>query len=1017
MKVRERQNGMPSSHADDLWIQDLLKLASDGIHVLDRNGNVVLVNDSFCAMLGYEREELLMMNVSQWDAQWSKDELRRKFKDLKGKRNTFETKHRRKDGSVIEVEIGVTGVLMNGNDYLYAAARDITERKRATQALQESEERSRLLLENASDAIFLADVESGLIIDVNIKACELVGCSREELLGKHQSELHPPEIREQSARGFKAASLMPQGQSLRASTHILHRDGTRIPVEISGVVMEVKGRKVRQGIFRDMRDYVRLQAERSQAEKKFKVLVEQSLAGIYIISDGKFTYVNPQFASIYGYTQEEILALPSILQLVSDNDKGLVEENVEKRVQGKVSDLHYTFRGLRKDGSEIDVEVHGTKAHLDGETVVIGTLLDITHQRAALEKLKRSEERYRSLIEQAPEGIFIATLDGTLQIANPKSCTMLGYTKAELEGQSILITYDPAEDDQARERMRRDIPEGKESKFERRMRRKDGTYFLAEISLKRLASGLWQGIFTDVSDRRKSEEQLRMLSQAVEQSQVSIIVTDVLGHIEYVNPKFTKATGYTFEEVRGKNPRFLKSGYTSAEEYKKLWDTIMTGAPWRGEFHNKKKNGELFWEDAVISPIRDERGTITHFLAVKEDITDRKTLEQQVFHTQRMDSLGTLAGGIAHDLNNVLAPILLSVQSLLRKTEDPTGRKLLTNVEQSAQRGKEIVKQVLNFARGGTGEKTLLQLRHSLSDLEHMVHETFPRSIQFKTDFPKDLWTVMADPTQLHQIFMNLCVNARDAMPQGGTLTLSAKNFMVDQSFSQMQLGARPGPYVVVSVADTGTGIPRDRLSRIFDPFYTTKELGKGTGLGLSTVHTQVKNHGGFVRVESTPREGSTFSVFLPAQVSKESVERSRVVEIIPQGNGEVILIVDDERSLLESAKIVLEVNGYQVLTAEDGTEAVTVMAGRKQKIDLAIVDMMMPYMDGTATIRSLKKIDPTVKIIASTGAIADSKHELIEPLLTAFLPKPYTAERLLSVIKKALESAEERSYESPEIA
>jgi CheY-like chemotaxis protein len=368
-----------------------------------------------------------------------------------------------------------------------------------------------------------------------------------------------------------------------------------------------------------------------------------------------------------------------------------------------------------------------------------------------------------------------------------------------------------------------------------------------------------------------------------------------------------------------------------------------------------------------------------------------------------MESIGTLAGGIAHDLNNVLAPIMMSVEILKEKFKDEQSRRMLSIVESSAKRGADMVKQVLTFARGVDGERVLLQTRHLLKEVAKMISETFPKTIQLRTNIAENLWPIMGDATQLHQVMVNLTVNARDSMPAGGTISLLAENAVVEQN-QQNPANAKPGFYVVLKVADTGTGIPREILDKIFEPFFTTKEMGKGTGLGLSTVLGIIKSHGGFVQVQTEINKGTMFIIYLPALEGIRNMPVENEKRSLPTGNGELILAVDDEASVLSMTKETLENFGYRVITARDGTEAVAVYSANRNEIKGVLTDMLMPHMDGPATIRVLKKLDPNIKIIAASGLMDSEKVKDATGLdHIAFLMKPYTTEALLSTMQNLL--------------
>ena len=432
-----------------------------------------------------------------------------------------------------------------------------------------------------------------------------------------------------------------------------------------------------------------------------------------------------------------------------------------------------------------------------------------------------------------------------------------------------------------------------------------------------------------------------------------------------------------------------------------LKTTIEHGS-WQGELEQITKTGTEITVQSRWTLMRDQSGKPQSILVVNTDITEKKQLEQQFYRAQRLESLGTLASGIAHDLNNILTPIMTVAQLLPLKFPhlDVQNRQLLKILEDNTKRGAEIVKQITAFARGAEGKRVALQPRHLLKEITRIVKSTFPKSIQISTHIAAaNLLTVSADPTQIHQVLMNLCVNARDAMPDGGNLRISADNFRVDENYARRNLEAKIGDYVVITVSDTGCGMSQEVLDRIFEPFFTTKELSKGTGLGLSTVIGIIKNHDGFVNVQSKVGRGSQFQVFLPAiqTVAIELDEHSQIA----RGNGELILIVDDEALIRDVAKTSLELFNYRVLTASDAIEAFSLYAQHTDEINLVLIDIQMPSMDGLHVIRVLQRMNPAVKIIAISG-LASNRHLLATSGLEvqAFLPKPYTMKELLDTIQ-----------------
>jgi PAS domain S-box-containing protein len=497
----------------------------------------------------------------------------------------------------------------------------------------------------------------------------------------------------------------------------------------------------------------------------------------------------------------------------------------------------------------------------------------------------------------------------------------------------------------------------------------------------------------------KLKEQAALLDISTD----AIVVIDLEGIIVYWNKGAECLYQWTSGEAVGKS--FIELLHSdSIKQVLQATDATLTEGLWSGELEQVKKNNSLCTVESRWTVVREENGEPKSIFISSTDITAKKRLESQYLRIQRMEGIGTLAGGIAHDLNNVLAPILLSLEIFKKKFTDSQSQQMLSIVEASARRGAEMVKQVLTFARGIDGERITVQSTHLIKEMEKIMRETFPRDIMIKSEVPKNLWTLTGDPTQLHQVLLNLCVNARDAMPNGGALTIGAANIVLDENFVRMQPESHIGRYVIIKVTDNGTGIPQNIIAKIFEPFFTTKEVGKGTGFGLSTVHSIVKSHGGFVNVYSEIGKGTSFRVYLPAQEeSSTNVQEEEQTEI-PDGNGETILVVDDEVSIREVTRDTLESRGYKVLTANDGTEALTICSQHTGEIALCLTDIMMPYMDGPSTIRALHKLKPSLKIIAASGLATHAVLESDEDgYVDAFLQKPFTAEKLLFVIHEVL--------------
>ncbi len=518
------------------------------------------------------------------------------------------------------------------------------------------------------------------------------------------------------------------------------------------------------------------------------------------------------------------------------------------------------------------------------------------------------------------------------------------------------------------------------------------------------------GTAHDITGRRRGEQALRaseqQFSSAFEHAPIGIGLLSPEGRWLKVNSAVCNMLGYTASELLEMTFQQIappEDVDMDLENIHRLLDGTI--AIYEREKRYIHKDGRHVWALLSVAIAKDEAGCPIHFIAHIQDITDRKVLEQQFLRAQRIESIGTLAGGIAHDLNNVLAPIMMSIDLLRDHITDPNALDILDLVGKSARRGADMVGQVLTFARGVEGGSEEMQVSEIIQDLLRIVRDTFPKNIQTESDVGSELWLVTGDPTQIHQVLLNLCVNSRDAMPEGGIITLKAENVIIDEHYAAMNLDSSPGPYLKIGVEDTGHGIPSGIIDRLFDPFFTTKEIGKGTGLGLSTSLAIIKSHGGFIRAYSDPGEGARFRIYLPALPGAGAGEPVPEKTSLPRAKGETVLVVDDEASIRQITRQTLEAFGYKVLLAADGTEAISLYVQHLDTISVVLTDMMMPLMDGPAVIRVILRINPRARIIGASGITAKGRvTEAATAGLEHFLPKPYTAETMLRMLRKVID-------------
>ncbi|MCP4252215.1 MAG: PAS domain S-box protein [Candidatus Scalindua sp.] len=617
------------------------------------------------------------------------------------------------------------------------------------------------------------------------------------------------------------------------------------------------------------------------------------------------------------------------------------------------------------------------------------------------EELRVSEKKYRGIFEQAAVGIIHVASNGKFLKANKRFCEITGYTELELLGHTFQdITHSDDLDIQHQARKR--VLDGEASKYqiEKRYIRKDGTVVWVNLSvaLTRDSSGkpdYFVSVIEDITERKKAEDQVRKLSHAVEQSSSTVVITDTKGNIEYANPKFTQLTGYSLEEAAGKTPRILKSGKISPEVYKELWKTIKSGKEWKGEFCNKKKSGELYWESASISPVKDENGEIANFIAVKEDITEQKKMEGALLQSEKLKSLGTITAGVAHEFNNILAVVMGSAEVLEGgfKDEQELKRGLKAIIE-AGDDGAGIVKRMLSFSKAELSESDYISF--DINDLIKQAMEfTMPRwknmaqSKNIKYDISTagvtDTPEVLCNPTELREVFVNLIHNSLDAMPDGGTIAMSTRCIRYE--------GELKGDFIEITFADTGKGMSEEVKRKIFDPFFTTRRP-HGTGLGMSVTYGIMKRHGGKIEVESEVGKGATFTLQIP-------IRKGAVQEVVPSESVQeietkrlYILVVDDEQEICDILSTFLTKKGHTVKVVSNGAEAIEL--SRREEFDLVLCDLAMPDVTGYDVIKALNKLDKRPKVVISTGWDEKLKPLDKEPLKAdLIIKKPFNLKEL----------------------
>ena len=632
----------------------------------------------------------------------------------------------------------------------------------------------------------------------------------------------------------------------------------------------------------------------------------------------------------------------------------------------------------------------------------------VRNRRAEISRAE-NERRYHAIFETIPVPMWVYDL-GTLRFleVNQAAIDHYGWTRDEFLAMTILAIR-PAEDVPHLMAHLHDTRVGRSLTGIRRHLKKTGEMIQVDVVSHTLDFAGRHArivIAQDVTERLHAQDRLTTLSRAIEQAPFSVMITDTAGAIQYVNPQFTRTTGYEPAEVIGQNPRILKSGTHPPEFYSELWAAITAGGDWRGEIQNRKKDGSLYWGAASISPVTDPGGRIAHFIGVIEDITARKLLEQQFRQAQKMEAVGRLAGGVAHDFNNLLTVIsgFTEIVADSIASDDPRSSQL-AEVRSAAARAAALTKRLLAFSRRQVLQPETLDLNAAVSGMEKMIRRLIGEDITVRLDLAPGVPSVVADVGQIEQALLNLVVNARDAMPNGGTLEIATSEADMDEAFVRTHPGASLGSYVVISVRDTGCGMTEDVKAHLFEPFFTTKPQGRGTGLGLAMVYGFVKQSGGYIDAESSLGAGTTFRIYLPE--TSVPAGRPAAPAAVPESRGtETILVVEDEPAVADVVRRVLTASGYSILVARSADEALASCEGHPGPVHMLITDVVMPGLNGREVARLVRGLRPGIRVLYMSGFTDEviAPLGILEPGI-ALIPKPFLPSTLRSKVREVLDA------------
>ncbi len=943
-------------------------------------------------------------------------------------------------------------VVPTGEDNLIVIVRDITLQKELQNEISESRALYGEILENIPSGIIRAN-KKGDVVYINSKTAEIFSLSSKEDYEKINLFTHKNFVKSGISKTIKTSLKKREAQFFKGAYK--RDDGKKLFLNIR--VLPIKKKNSIDGfllLIEDLSVEKILQAKVEKEEKKFKAIFDGIRDGIFLVNfDQKIVDFNRAFEKITGFKREVILK-----KTVGEISYELLPKNIKKKYKKKsyLKEFDEKFKNLiekikkdgivkyeteieNKNGENLILEEYFYKIKIGDKETIVNIKRDITHEVETSKSLKSLKERYynatnlfKLIADNSIDFIWAKDVKGKYIFANKAFTRML----LGVDSPEILIGKDdshfgkenlkPKENEYYYylEEMKRYENEVLKTKKPQRFTVSGYTktdFFSIDVSLSPIfdEEGKIIGVVGSGKDITKEkllqkqkeaiEEEHRNLALVIEQSTEAVVITDVLGNIVYVNPAFERITGYKKEELLGKKPNILKSGAHSKEFYKNLWDTILSGRTWSGILQNKRKDGSIFFENAIIFPLFDQSGKIQYFAGVKRDITAERILQSQLAQSQKMEALGTLTSGIAHDFNNFLTVINGYTDLLLKKTSknDPN-YKIFKELRKVGEKSANLVRQLLAFARKQIINPEIIDLNAVITGLKKMLKRLISEDIEISFKLSSEINPIKADPGQIEQIIFNLVVNARDAINESKKkdkkIVISTQSAFLDEDFIRLYGGEKAGQYVILSVSDTGKGIKKENINKIFDPFFTTKPKGKGTGLGLSTVYGIVKQNGGFIKVYSEEGKGTTFKIYLPCtEKEAEASKEKRKIEV--KGGSETILVVEDNEDVLNFVIKGLSDYGYNVIGFDKPAKALSFIRKKDITPNLLLTDTIMPGMGGRELSEKIKEIIPEIKIIFTSGYTDDFiiKQKILKKDVF-FLPKPYTITELAKIIRDVLD-------------
>jgi len=968
--ITERKRAEEALRWSEWDLRGILDNMVDTFFRTDRDGRIIMMSPSVADLTGFPPEEMLGRHFADFFVDpGTPTDLMTLLDQNGGKLDGYEVRIHHRDGAELWALTTARRYFDEDGDVagIEGVAHDITVRKRAEQALRDSEDRFRDFAEASSDWMWETGTDNRYTF-VSDRLVDLLGLPREEIIGQLPFELgnpivHPADVGAHDEVFAKRQPFRDLQYSLKdreGSLHVIRLSG-KPRFESGGAFLGYRGTA------NDITAIVAAEERETLVRRQFLEAIETVPVSFALFdSNDRLVLWNQLYQSQIlpetklkpGMHFEDLARQTATAGRIGGND-----EEREAWVRERL-DRHRNPGGgpfvLQRTTDWLQIREHRTP---DGSTLVVA--VDITDLRRTEEALRDAQASLESVLSAAPVALWAMDADGRFTLCRGMELGSPGGRAEEMVGRTVTEVYaeHPEIVDAANQARGGTTVHATASMA--------GRYFAFRFQPMLDDNDEYRGcvgVAVDITERRQAEETLRKLSLAVEQSPAATLITNLDGIIEYANPRFYENTGFTSDETLGKTPAFLKSEDADAEQFDEMWTTIMSGREWRGEIRNRRKNGELFWSSTAICPIINSSGDISNFLIVAEDTTDKRRMDEQLRHAQKLEAVGTLAGGVAHDFNNILTGILGHCQIAIEKLDpDADVQFNLDQVMVASDRAKELVQQLLAFSRRREANLKPVSLNAIVDEAVKLIHASIPSTISIRWSVAENAVTVLADTTQIHQVLLNLCSNAADAIGDtGGAIEITVEDITTTTTIGVAGHDLAPGQYACLRVGDTGCGMDPYTLARAFDPFFTTKPVGAGTGLGLAAVHGIVQDHGGGIEVVSEPGKGTSFSIYLPcarAETTKD-VKKTRT----EFGGAERILLVDDERMVLQSIGTYLEHFGYKVEALTSPAAALAVFQSMMDQFDIVVTDQVMPNMTGDVLACKLRELRPDIPIILCTG-------------------------------------------------